>query len=140
MKLAPWHRASVYGAVAALWLTGAAWLASHHLLAKESSIGRLPHPWEPTWLAIHGIAGAAALFVFGSLLVPHILRAWTVGRNRFSGSTVAAALAVLAATGLGLYYVADDGAREAIGLAHWVLGLASPALLALHVASGRRRP
>jgi hypothetical protein len=138
MKLAAWHRRTLYATGAALWGTGAGWLAAHYLLAAPGRFGG-PHPWEAHWRMLHGIAGAAALYVFGSLLVPHMLRAWEIGRGRVTGSLVAGTLAVLVATGLGLYYVGDDAWREAASIVHWGIGLGAPALVAFHVVVGRRK-
>ena len=139
MKLADWHRRTLYGTGAVLWGTGAAWLAAHWFLASSGKFGRLPHPWESRWLALHGIAAAAALYVFGSLLVPHMLRAWAMQRSRVSGTLVAAMILTLAITGLGLYYVGDEALRETTSLVHWGLGLGAPALVVFHVVAGRRK-
>jgi hypothetical protein len=140
VRLQPWHRALVYGAVVALVATGAGWLACHYLLAEASEYGPVPHPLEGAWLAWHGLAGALGIFAFGSLLPSHMSLAWSLGRSRLGGGALAAVMAVLALTGLGLYYVADDALRSALSLSHWVLGLGLPAFLALHVRSARRPP
>ena len=139
MKLADWHRRTLYGTGAVLWGTGAAWLAAHYFLAAPGKFGRIPHPWESRWLMLHGIAAAAALYVFGSLLVPHMLRAWAMQRSRVSGTFIALLMLALAVTGLGLYYLGDEAWREATSLAHWGLGLGAPALVAFHVLAGRRK-
>jgi hypothetical protein len=137
VKLPPWHRALVYAAVALLTATGAGWLVCHYLLAESGEYGPVPHPLEGPWLALHGAAGMLALFVFGSLLTTHMIRAWMLRRSRLGGGTLAGVILVLALGGLGLYYVADDTWRAALSLSHWALGLALPALVVLHARSAR---
>ena len=44
---------------------------------------------------------------------------------------------LLTVTGYLLYYAGDENTRPVISAAHWILGLAVPALLAWHVISGR---
>jgi hypothetical protein len=139
MKLADWHRRTLYATGAALWGTGVAWLAAHYLLASSNAFGRVPNPWEARWRLLHGVSSAVALYVFGTLLVPHMLKAWAMRRSRVSGTLVAAVIFTLAVTGLGLYYVGDDAWREATSLAHWAIGLGAPALVAFHVVVGRRK-
>jgi hypothetical protein len=138
MKLLPWHLAVVYLALALVTLTGGGWLVCHYLLAETGEFGRIPHPQEGAWLAAHGVAAMVMLFAFGSLLLPHLLRGWALRKSRANGAGLTAALTLLAATGAALYYVADDDWRSALGVLHWGLGLALPALVAVHVWWGRR--
>lgn len=137
MKLPPWHRALVYVAIALVTVTGAGWLVCHYLLAEAGAYGRVPHPQEGRWMSLHGAAATLALFVFGSLLPTHMRGGWALGRGRLGGGAMAATMAILSLGGLGLYYVADEGFREWLGLSHWALGLALPALLVVHIKSAR---
>jgi hypothetical protein len=138
MKLLPWHLALVYLALGLVTLTGGGWLVCHYLLAEAGELGPLPHPREGAWLAAHGISALVMTFVFGSLLFPHFLRGWSLRKSRGNGAALVAVLTLLSASGAGLYYVADDDWRGALGRLHWGLGLALPLLVLGHVWWGRR--
>jgi hypothetical protein len=138
VRLADWHRSAVYVVVALVTASGAGWLVCHYLLAPASEDGPLPHPLEGFWLSLHGVTATLAVFAFGSLLTIHMVRAWALRRSRGGGALLTGALLLLTLSGLGLYYVGDEAWREALGLGHWLLGIALPAILVLHVWLGRR--
>jgi hypothetical protein len=46
---------------------------------------------------------------------------------------------LLTITGYLLYYAGDEDTRPLISAAHWILGLAVPAMLVWHIVSGRAR-
>jgi len=125
--------------VSALVVTGVGWLVCHYLLTGTGELEGLPHPAEPTWLALHGAAAMFGLLLFGMLLGPHMQRAWAQHRGRATGGTVAAIFVVLATTGYGLYYVGDDAWREWISIAHWAVGLVLPISVAVHVSRHRTK-
>jgi len=133
VRLSVRHERIVYATVAALVATGCAWLFCHYVLAEVGEFGVLPHPLESLWLQLHGAAGMLSLVLFGSLLPAHMLRAWALRRGRASGGILAALFLLLTLTGYGLYYIGGESLRAWIGVAHWVVGLALPALLAVHV-------
>jgi hypothetical protein len=139
VRLTVAHERAVYLTFAALLVTGAGWLVCHYLLSPAGEPAPLPHPLEGLWLELHGAAGMLALVVFGSLFTAHMTKAWALGRGRASGGTLAGLFVLLAATGYGLYYVADDDARSWISVIHWVVGLGTPILLVAHVWMLRTR-
>ncbi len=140
IRLARWHRYTLYGVVVLLTLSGALWLWLHYFGATVGEYGRVPHPQEQTALQIHGAAAMLALFFLGTLLLAHMIRAWEAGRNRWSGGTLAAAMLILTLTGYALYYAGDERLRAGASVLHWVLGLAVPIALVVHITLGRRRP
>ena len=93
---------------------------------------------QPWLLKIHGGAAMAFLVALGILIPTHIKRAWQVRRNRANGAFFVTVMGVLVVTGYGLYYFGDDRWRSAASWMHLILGLAAPALLALHIWFGRR--
>jgi hypothetical protein len=121
--------------LAALWLTGAAWLVLHYGFAQHSEFGDLPHPLEGWSLRAHGAAGFATLWILGLLWGIHIARAWPTGRHRRTGIGMIAAGALLVLTGYLLYY-GGESVRETAAPLHWALGLASLPLALVHM---RRR-
>jgi choline-glycine betaine transporter len=60
-------------------------------------------------------------------------------RNHRSGLSILGMVALLIATGYGLYYVGDEQARPWISCVHWLIGLAAAGMAPLHVVLGRRR-
>jgi hypothetical protein len=48
-------------------------------------------------------------------------------------------LAILAATGYLLYYAVDDGLRDVVRWAHWMVGVLLAVVLAIHVVRARAK-
>ena len=137
IRLGPWHQGAVYGATAALAVSGIIWLVLHYFLAVPGEYGPQIHPLEPWMLRLHGAAAMAGLIIYGSLLPVHIRRAWSIRRNIVLGIGLVAIMLLLTITGYLLYYSGDENTRPVISAVHWILGLAVPALLAWHIVSGR---
>jgi hypothetical protein len=137
IRLGPWHQGAVYGATAALAVSGIIWLVLHYFLAVPGEYGPQIHPLEPWMLRLHGAAAMAGLIIYGSLLPVHIRRAWSIRRNIVLGIGLVAVMLLLTVTGYLLYYSGDENTRPLISAAHWILGLVVPALLVWHIISGR---
>lgn len=132
------HRYSVYAVVAALIVSGAAWLVCRYVLNADAAFPDDPHPLQPFWLKVHGAAAMISLIVVGSLFPWHAWRAWKAGRNRASGLIMGVVFLILVGTAWALYYVGTETLRPWLSVIHWGLGLLLvPALLA-HVVIGRR--
>jgi hypothetical protein len=63
---------------------------------------------------------------------------WRVPSLRSAAFWLLATIAAVALTGLGLYYVASEGAVTFLRWAHIAAGTLLPCWLALHVSRGRR--
>jgi hypothetical protein len=137
IRLGPWHQGAVYGATAALAVSGIIWLVLHYFLAVPGEYGPQIHPLEPWMLRLHGAAAMAGLIIYGSLLPVHVRRAWSIRRNIVLGIGLVAVMLLLTVTGYLLYYSGDENTRPLISAVHWILGLVVPALLVWHIVSGR---
>lgn len=137
-RLERWHRFWVYGISGLLVFTGGAWLLAHYFLREAGEFGEVINPIEPWSMKLHGAAAMVALFFIGSLLNSHIRRANNAHRNRYSGWTMVALLALLTISGYALYYLASESSRPVWSIGHWSLGLTVPAMLILHIFLGRR--
>ncbi len=138
MRLPSWQRRGFYGVFGGLLATGAAWLAAHFFLRGAGAFGMTIHPLEPWSMKLHGAAAMAALWLAGSLFHLHIRRGLAAGRNLPAGWSMIVLLLLLTLTGYALYYVAGEESRPLWSVVHWVAGLLLPALVWLHVATGRR--
>ena len=115
-----------------LWLSGGLWLIYHFYLRRPGPWGPEPDMLEPWWLKLHGLFAFATLWLIGLLCGLHIVRAWQSGRRRWSGSLLLAWLLALTLTGYLLIYAGDDGAWGLLSPAHWIAGLALPAVYGVH--------
>jgi len=137
-RLSPRRERLVYVVFGLLWASGVGWLAFHYFLRQSGEFGEMPNPLEPWWLRLHGAAAFAGLWLIGLLWAIHLVPAWKA-RRRSSGIVLGVATALLVLSGYLIYYVGDEGARDAIVLAHWLVGLALPLPLLLHALRGRHR-
>jgi hypothetical protein len=132
-----WQRRTIYAVLILLAGSGMAWLAAHYFLRSHGEFGEAIHPLEPWSMKLHGAAAMATLFFIGSVMNSHIRRAQKTGRNLAAGWALIAALAALAVTGYGLWYIAGEDSRGIWSTTHWLIGLAFPALLVWHIVHGR---
>ena len=136
----PRHQRWLYALGALLLLTGIGWLVAHYLLAPAAGpFGAVPHPSEPWWLRLHGAAALGFLVAFGALLPQHVGHNWRRRQHYRTGLTLVVAVALLALTGYGLYYLVSDELRPIASIVHWVVGLASTLALVGHVVVSSRR-
>ena len=132
------HRRWFHSVSVTLFLSGAIWVLFGWLADHDAARADWLRSLKPWLLKLHGAAAMAFLVALGILIPTHIKRAWRVRRNRANGVFFVTVMALLAATGYGLYYFGDDQWRSATSWIHLSLGFGAPALLALHIWQGRR--
>ncbi|HEU5047701.1 MAG TPA: hypothetical protein VFT64_07650 [Rickettsiales bacterium] len=137
IKLPNWLRWSIYGVTLLLTLTGILWLTVHYWPHRTTQEFDAPNPLEPWLMRLHGFAVMPALFLYGSLLRSHMLKAWHARMNRNSGLWTVIILAWLIITGYLLYYAGSERIRFMISCAHWSIGIFLAAILPLHIWIGR---
>jgi hypothetical protein len=115
-----------------LWASGVGWLLFHYFVRVKGEFGPTQSPYEPWWLKLHGAAAFLMLFTLGLLWGVHVLKGWASGSRRVSGVALLGLLLALTGTGYLLYYAGGDELRAAVSLAHWIPGLALPALYLVH--------
>ena len=138
LRLERWHRRSMYAVCAWLAATGLLWLSAHFMMRSAGEFGETIHPLEPWSMKLHGAGAMIALFFVGSLMNSHIRRAIRAGRNLESGWSMIAVLLALVITGYGLYYLASENSRPIWSAVHWIIGLAFPLVLILHIVLGKK--
>ena len=125
------QRRVLYAATLALLLSGITWLLAHYALPLPEDAAR--HPLEPWAMRIHGAATFFGMATLGALWANHVLPAWRQGQRRSTGLPVLATWMLLALSGYGLYYLADEDWRGICSNSHIAVGLALPLLLAAHI-------
>lgn len=138
LGLERWHRWSLYGVCACLLVSGALFLFGAWLWPAGSPFDETLHPIKGASMKVHGAAAMAFLFLAGSLLHGHMLRALRSRRNLLLGWTLLGAMLVLLVSGYGLYYFTGESLREACSSLHWMVGLGWVAVFLAHVRVGRR--
>jgi hypothetical protein len=136
LRLEASFRWTVYGVAAALFVTGAAWLAADAL--KDGPSGDAWQEIGANLLMVHGGAAMAMLMVFGALFPLHVRRGWRARKNRVSGGVMVTLNALLIATAFGLYYCGSELMRPWISDAHIAAGFALAALIVIHPLIGHR--
>ncbi len=135
-KLSGPHKLWVYSVTLLVYLTGVVWAWLHYLAPRPQDFG--VHPAEPWILKLHGAGAMIILVVLGTLLPGHMRFAWHARRNRPNGIALVAFLGFLVLTGYGLYYLGDERLRSWTSWSHLAVGVALPAMIILHIWSGRR--
>ena len=137
IRLGRWHQIYLYSVGTIVVVSGMLWLWFHYFVRIKGEFGPQIHPLEPWWLRVHGIAAAAFMIGFGSVLPGHVRRAWSTSRNRVTGTVFFAAMLAMTVTGYLLYYVGAEVVRNNMAIVHWGVGLGFPLLTGWHVWRGR---
>lgn len=137
-RLPHWHRWTIFALTGLLVVTGVAWLVVVYLLAPPGESTPAPHSLAGPLLAAHGIAAYVAVFAYALVGHAHLRTGWRVPVLRSAGFGLCATIAVLALTGLGFYYLADEAATPWLRWIHVAVGMVLPCALALHIVRGRR--
>ena len=137
MRLSFRHQAWVYSIFGVLFVSGGLWLIFHYFVRVEGEFGPTMHPLEAWWLKLHGASVMVFLFLLGTLLLSHMESAWRIRRNIITGIVFVGFNSILILTGYLLYYFGGETTRPIISLIHWVVGLAAPILIGIHVWRGR---
>src|SRR3974377_966408 len=111
MWLCPGPPSYSFATFASLMVTSAAQLAAHQLKDAESEFWQAP---AADLLMLHGGAAMIALMLLGALIPAHLKRSWRAGRNRITGTAMAATNAILVVTTFGLYYAGSDVLRMGV--------------------------
>lgn len=139
IRLEKWHRQALYATTLLVSGSGLLWLVAHFALRRHGEFGDLPSPLEGWMLKVHGLGILAALFLYGSLLKTHMLKAWQMRRNHRSGLVTVSLLFILLVTGYLLYYFSSDALHPILSVAHWVPGIALILGLPFHIWRGRHQ-
>src|SRR5262245_60530759 len=83
VRLKPFYRRLLYGVVALLFLTGAAWAYWNFFVPSPSDFEL---GLKALAMKMHGAAAMAILVLIGMLLTGHVRFAWRARRNRGNGS------------------------------------------------------
>lgn len=127
-KMPMWQRWFTISSLSICSLSGIAFLVGHEFHISKATLG------NHSVLALHGIAAAFTLMAFGAVMPFHIKAGLKAKKNLISGISQLTILAILAITGLLLYYGPEES-HEASELTHWVLGLIFFSFFIFHIIS-----
>lgn len=130
-RLARWQRYSSY------LILGLCAFSGLFFFLKREMGWELADIAARSFLVWHGVTAALALLVFGSVLPNHVRPAWNTRRNRASGALMMLVMSALMASGLLLYYGAEEWHDGTLWV-HWIVGFASFAAFPLHLLLGVR--
>ena len=127
-------------AFAAMTLSGAAYFGMKYLMATDDPFAVVNHPWEPTMLAMHVVAGPVAIAFFSLAFRSHGLpRIWqATALNRKSGLAAGAVFVVLVGSGYLNQVTTDPSMLEASVWTH--IGAGGVFAVRLRDSPGRRVP
>lgn len=137
IRLPRWHEWLIYAATAVLFVTGAAWLLLDRFGKVQGEFGPEPNHALPWMLLIHGTVAYTFVIVAAMLVPVHMRLGWKSGRNRPSGLLLIGISLLLLFSGLALYYSTGEALRAAIGVLHWIIGLALPIPIIIHLVRGK---
>lgn len=136
VRLSPFARNTVLLCSLLVIASGVAWMVLGGLMDEQDYTDPL-HTLRHRMLVLHGITAYALLWMVGRLSNLHQQGNWRAHRNRLNGLLLTAVLALLAVSGLCLYYPPHEDWREAISQLHQGLGIALAMLLPLHLLAAR---
>lgn len=113
-------------------------MLAHYFFRDADNLAALVHPAEPWSMKIHGGLAMLFLIVTGSLATIHIQSGWRRKKNRVSAVALIAFIGTLVLSGYLLYYASGESLRSWTSIFHWVLGLALPMILVMHIYMGRK--
>lgn len=134
-------RLAVEWAIVGLTGTGVLWLLARFVFGTETEFGYHLPSWAARVLAIHGGIAMLSLVAIGAWMPVHVVPRLQRRNGLVTGVLQLGLLAVLAVSGFGLYYLADESSRPTWSVVHWVAGLVLASLLLVHrktITVGRR--
>ena len=138
LRLPAWHEWLIYSTVCALVGSGVGWLLLDKLGEVRGEFGPEPNPALPWLLSLHGVLAYVFVIASAMLINVHMRLGWYAQRNRVSGITLIVMSLTLTASGLMLYYATAEQLRSIASTAHWLIGLALPIALLVHLLRGKR--
>lgn len=138
-KLSRRQRRWFYTVFIGLFLSGLAGGIMEYFFRNDSNMMTSTRTVSAWAMKIHGAFAMIFLIVLGSLIPTHVKKAWRANLNRGNGLFMLFLNLFLVLTGYGLYYFANENLRSRISISHWVVGLALPFLLYIHIYLGRKR-
>lgn len=85
--------------------------------------------------SMHALFSLLTLVMLGALSSIHVRNGWNKRERRLSGVAVVVSLALLALTGLGIYYLGSDTLSLVNGLSHSVIGVAFISIFGWHISA-----
>ncbi len=133
------YRALLFAVLAVAWVSGLSFFVLNTWVTVEGDFGPEKHPWQFTFLRVHGGAAFLMMISFGYLLASHVPAGWRTDRLKKSGAGLVASVAFMVLSAYILYYASDLDFRQYLVYAHVAMGFSLPIQLLLHILQGLKR-
>lgn len=121
------------------FITGCLFFTLNRWVTIEGDFGLQKHPWQFLSLQMHAFSGFAMMLLYGAFLGSHAPLAWRAKRSRKSGVGLGSFIGVQVITAYGLYYLANEFARDIVAWAHLGVGLSLPLALYVHIKAAKKQ-
>ncbi|NQZ59032.1 MAG: hypothetical protein HRT88_16390 [Lentisphaeraceae bacterium] len=120
------------------WVSGISFFILNTWIMVEGDFGPEKHPWQFTFLKVHGGAAFLMMISYGFILASHVPAAWKTRRMRLLGLTITISLSFLVFTAYLLYYIAGEKFRIWVSYSHSAIGFSLPFLIISHLIAVHR--
>ncbi|MEO1856259.1 MAG: hypothetical protein ABGY95_02685 [Rubritalea sp.] len=134
-----WGFKAILGtAILTSWTTGLGFYILNNYMEVEGDFGPEKHPFQFSFLKVHGASAFVMLVIYGYLLASHVPIGLKAKRERMLGLLLTFTQALLIFTAYYLYYGKDEDRRELMAWTHFSIGFFYPMIIVLHIFVGRR--
>lgn len=134
MTIRPRERSALSWIFVGAYASGAALFVLSRWIRVATAVGEQHSPWEATTRVLHSVSTYVLVAGLGYLVKSHILPGLRGGKRLPSGVGLLGVFAVLGASAIGILYAGEGPIRDLAILAHTIVGLAAPVVIATHVA------
>lgn len=120
-------------------ITGCTFFVLNTWITIEGDFGPEKHPWQFFSLKLHAFSAFAMMLLYGAFLGSHVPLAWRSKHSRKSGISLGVFIGVQVLSAYGLYYLANEIARNLVAWTHLAIGMSLPIALFVHIKAAQKR-
>jgi hypothetical protein len=139
LKIPSAYRYFFYASLGLCWSSGLGFWFVRRFAMVEGDFGPEPNMFQYPLLQAHGLAAFIMLLCLGAIFSAHVPTAWASRRERLWGMGLLVQVLVSVLSAYTLYYLVTEDWHEWLGNGHAFVGLLLPAMLWLHIYTGRRK-
>lgn len=131
-------RTALFIFVGLSWITGLTFYILDGWFMVEGEFGPEKHPWQQTFLLLHGVSAFVMMIFYGAILFSHVPSTWRLNRLRNIGLTLAIVVGFQVISAWLLYYLGSEEVRDVVSNLHTLVGFTLPIVLTIHIIHGIR--